>query len=228
MAEVMVAQGSREWLELRLGRITSTMIKGIVEGKPKKLNSLLREIRSPQMVSFDAPALRWGRHYEEQARSIYIMETDISAGWNLRESGFWLHDDIARVGGSPDGIWQDVMGRVLGGVEIKCPYNPLVHWKYCRWGLPVDHQWQVFFLMWLTGADFWDFVSYDPRATETGFFQQRVFRDQYRVALMESKIKEFLAVLENNEWFDEVLSARDVLASGLLSDYLNKDKTKNG
>lgn len=198
------------------------MIRGLMEGTPKKLNSMLREIRVPVEKSFDAPALAWGRHYESQAFAVYCLEAEAMPDWDLRESGFWVHDFVPGVGGSPDGIWEDDFGRVLGGVEIKCPYNPEVHIKYCKWGLPPEHQWQVFFLMWLTDADFWDFVSFDPRCSKNEFFMQRVFRDRYRVREMEIKLKEFTSILEKGEYYDEPISARDMLNSGMMAYFLDK------
>lgn len=227
MAEIQVVQRSKEWYEMRFGRVTSTTIRGVMEGSPKKLNAILRDIREPDPKEFDAPALRWGRHYEKEAQAYYVLSAEFIPGWNLRDSGFWVHDEVRCVGGSPDGIWEDDFGRVIGGVEIKCPYNPEVHLRYLEYGLPPEHQWQVFFLMWLTDADFWDFVSYDPRSVKVPFMRQRIFRDKHRVHEMEVRLKEFTERLINGEWYEEIPRAQDILNSGMLEYFLTK-KGNNG
>ena len=225
-SEYNVKQGSEVWHSLRAGRVTSTRAKIVIEGNSIQKNKLLKELRSPEPEPrFDAEALKWGRYYEETAFSSYVIQTEVVRGWNLRPAGFFISDSYPSAGGSPDGIWEDISigGEVIGGCEIKCPYNPDYHLKHLRWGLPREYQWQFFWLMWLTGADFWDFVSFDPRVdSENRLFVQRFFRDNNRMELIERKYAEFHHIYSSNEYYDEIPSAAELLASGCLADFLKR------
>jgi hypothetical protein len=90
----------------------------------------------------------WGLAYEEEARNWYEMET----GRTTERPGFIFMDDRKVIGCSPDSM----------GLEIKCP-SPAVHVRYLLDGvLPADYICQVQGLMFVTGAETWDFLSYHP------------------------------------------------------------------
>lgn len=72
-------------------------------------------------------------------------------------------------GGSPDAA-QTENRRIVYGAEFKCPINPLVHSRNRRikdqWELKEKHPQaygQCQFLIKITGADGWDWVSFDRR-----------------------------------------------------------------
>lgn len=72
-------------------------------------------------------------------------------------------------GGSPDAM-QKENGVIVKGAEIKCPINPLIHSRNRRiedqWELKEKNPqayWQVMFLMFITKAKEWDWVSFDDR-----------------------------------------------------------------
>jgi hypothetical protein len=73
-------------------------------------------------------------------------------------------------GGTPDCANITSSGLIDMGAEIKCPKNPINHFRRLKW----TSQWDVRenyiqcytqcqFLMMCTGAKQWDFVSYDDR-----------------------------------------------------------------
>lgn len=73
-------------------------------------------------------------------------------------------------GGSPDGINLDSANKVDAGIEIKCPKNPIYHFRRLKW----KDQWdikqnyiqcytQIQHLLMITDAFIWFFVDYDER-----------------------------------------------------------------
>jgi len=60
--------------------------------------------------------------------------------------------------------------------------------------MPPEHMAQVQGLMWITGRQWWDFVSYDARLpAEYQVYVQRVERDEEFIANLEEKIDSFQA-----------------------------------
>ena len=69
---------------------------------------------------------------------------------------FELSDDV---GGTPDAL----VGE-FGCLEVKCPYTPAVHINtLLNRTVPREYLWQVHGHILVTGRDWCDFVSFDPR-----------------------------------------------------------------
>lgn len=81
-----------------------------------------------------------------------------------------------------------------GLIEIKCPFNSAVHLGTILNGMPEDHMPQVQGLMWVTGAEWCDFVSFDPRMpAELQLYVQRIERNAEYIVNMEKEIIAFQA-----------------------------------
>lgn len=174
-------QGTLEWKQARLGMITASRFADVMT-QPKttrdreagKLSqtamTYLRQLAwevwaGKYLVSQIASgvkdyvprACQWGLDNEDQARDVYQELTG-----NLVEQTGFLSIPDTRVGCSPDGLVGDD-----GGVEIKCPYTGEVHCSYRELDtVPKEYFWQVHGAMYVTGADWWDFVSFDPRVDD--------------------------------------------------------------
>lgn len=131
-----------------------------------------------------AKSLQWGTDLEPFARQRY----EITTGAIIVPSGFVKHPSILWCGASPDGlIDQD------GGLEIKCPKTRKVHMETWLNGMPEEHIPQVQGNLWITGRQWYDFVSFDPRAPEDlQIYIQRVSRDDKYILALESHVTEFL------------------------------------
>ena len=93
---------------------------------------------------------------------------------------------------SPDGfVWED--GK-LGIIEFKCPKSR-THLGYLDAGvIPRIYQPQIDHTMWVTGAEFAYFQSFDPRFPEPlQRFHVRVERDEARISAHEAAVCLFLA-----------------------------------
>jgi predicted phage-related endonuclease len=94
-------------------------------------------------------AMQNGNDMERVAALAYSFET----GLQTEQTGFWYKDNV---GASPD----DTIVGQNGGVEYKNPL-PATHYLTLRTGIiPEHYYWQIIQCMYMTGADFWDYVSH--------------------------------------------------------------------
>ena len=184
-------QGTKEWHDIRCGRITASRIGDIM----KKLKSggygaghrnYVAELVAERLTgepadSFTNAAMQWGTDTEPQARSAYEFEKDVE----VEEIGFVKHPDIEMAGCSPDGLVGDD-----GLVEIKCPktatHIDTLRGSKIKKSYLLQMQWQ----MACTGRKWCDWVSYDPRMPlELSLFIKRVKRSDKKIKEMESEVR---------------------------------------
>ncbi len=121
-----------------------------------------------------------GTALEPEAREAYEFITD----YEVVETGFIL-DDSEEFGCSPDGL----VGE-QGGLEVKCPSTG-VHVSYLRKGVvPAKYYQQVQGCMWITGREWWDFMSYHPEMPHL------LVRARRNEKFIEAMAKEVLAAVE--------------------------------
>jgi hypothetical protein len=110
----------------------------------------------------------------------------------VRETGFLSHD-TELAGCSLDGDIDDFTGIL----EIKCPKSA-THIEYLRSGkLPSKYIPQITHNLWITDAEWCDFVSYDPRLPAgLDFFIVRVYARDLDIDSYEEKALAFLAEVD--------------------------------
>ena len=189
----MIEQGSKEWLELRLGKVTASRIADVL-AKGKSGEALSREDYRYELVvqrltgdpgeSFTNAAMEWGTATEPQARIAYEAQADVF----VEQVPFVLHPTIEWFGCSPDGLIGD-----KGLLEIKCP-NSKTHIKYLNAGKPpAKYVPQMQCQMAVTGRQWCDFVSFDPRLPDDlQLFVVRLDRDDEYIKSMEAEVVKFL------------------------------------
>lgn len=176
-------QGSEEWLAARLGKPSASNFAKLItsSGKPSTsansyINQLISErlISSPQEIYQNEHMIR-GNELEPDARETYEFITD----HKVEQVGFILSDD-KYYGCSPDGLIAD-----SGGLEIKCP-APNNHVAYLRANkIPSKYWQQVQGCLWITGRDWWDFMSYHP---EMPHLITRVERDEEFIKKLAAEV----------------------------------------
>ena len=141
-----------------------------------------------QEAGFVTQAMQDGIDREETARCLY---TD-TVGWSVDQVGFVSHDDLM-AGCSPDGV----IGSFDGIVEIKCPIAT-THLAFIKSGLvPDKYVRQCVHNMWITGAKWCDYVSYQPDFPEqVQMCMKRIKRDEKTIENYEAKVKAFLAEVD--------------------------------
>jgi hypothetical protein len=186
-------QGSPEWLAARLGIPSASMFAKIVTTKgiwsasaDAYINQLVAErLTGEREEVFQSHHMLRGTELEPDARDLYSLISDAE----VTEVGFCLHDTLS-AGCSPDGlIGED------GGLEIKAP-APATHVEYLRGGvLPSKYKQQVMGCLWITGREWWDFVSYHPTMKP---LIVRVERDEEYIAALEKCVTKAVNLIEEN------------------------------
>lgn len=172
-----IEQGSLEWHLARAGMVNSSEAAaafGRAPATPKDPLSFSKgattytiEVASQRMGGLDEDGyqsfhMQRGSTLEEEALDRYEEERFAT----LARKTWWVHDNM-NVACSPDGIDPDHPdGRI--GVEVKC-LNRTKHaqcWLAGNSGIPPEFKHQVQMNLWITGFDYWDFVSYHPGVRE--------------------------------------------------------------
>jgi len=184
-------QGTQEWLEARLGCPSGSGFSKLItaSGTPSSsaesyINDLIAELITGESTPFHVTEwMQRGTELEPFARMNYELETDSE----VTEVGFCMHDTL-RCGVSPDGLIGDD-----GGIEIKCP-KPSTHVKYLRKGtLPSEYKAQVMGCLWITGREWWDFMSYHPQMPNLLI---RVHRDEEYINQLERLVTHACQIIE--------------------------------
>ena len=197
-------QRTDAWFAARAGKVTASRFKDVLsrtaKGTPtadrtKYLWQLVVERLTGQPVPTpDAAPLRWGREQEQPALDAYIAST---LG-QVKQTGFIAHPTLP-CGASPDALVADIHDPdgAFGLVEIKCPWSSQVHLETWLNGMPEDHMAQVQGQMWLTGREWLDFVSFDPRMpADLQLYTQRIKGNPEFQARLEREIIAFSAEVD--------------------------------
>ncbi len=187
-------QRSPEWFAARLGCITASRAGDILATIKSGEAAARRDYRTelalhrltgqPTDEGYTSPEMQRGTDLEPEAFAAYEMFT----GRMARKIGFLRHTDY-RAGASPDGV----IGDFEGLLELKCPKSA-THLKYLRaGGVPADYLPQLTHQLWISGAAWVDFVSYDPRFPES--MQVFIARLSAADAPIEDYAKKALAFL---------------------------------
>lgn len=188
-------QRSEAWFAARLGKLTgsraSDMLATIKSGSEAagrrnlRVQLVLERVTGKvQEPGFVTPAMQAGIDREVDAAAIYEAVT----GRILTATGFLAHDTLA-AGCSLDGH----VGAFEGIIEIKCP-QPATHLDYLKTGtVPGDYLKQITHNLWLTGAAWCDWLSFNPDFPEALRVKLvRIQRDAAAMAAYERAAVAFL------------------------------------
>jgi len=187
-----IEQGSQDWLDLRLGKITASRVADIMSngrgGKPSDktksyMSELISEILTGEQTYFkQSAAMEWGTACEPQARAMYELQNDV----DVEEVAFIQLND--HVGVSPDGL----VGED-GLLEIKCPTSKKQIERALSDSYHSDYKEQIQMQLWVSGRKWCDFVSFDPRINgSASYLQERVYIDSGYIADMGFRIQNFI------------------------------------
>jgi putative phage-type endonuclease len=192
-------QGSDEWRKARAGSLGASQIADAL-ARTKSGYGASRANLAAQLVverltktpteGFTNAAMLWGVEKEPEARLAYEFFNDVS----VVSVGLVPHPTIKGTHASPDGL--------IGGdglIEIKCPQSA-THLETLRTeAIPLKYQIQMLWQIQCTGRQWCDFASFDPRLPENmRLFVKRLFRDDKRIAELETEVKDFLREVEDS------------------------------
>jgi hypothetical protein len=185
-------QGSVEWLAARAGIATASCFSAIMatiksgeaaERRNYRAQLVVERLTGKAAPSFQTDAMRLGIEREPLARQMY----ESLFGNLVDEVGLCLHDEL-ECGASPDGLVDSD-----GGLEIKCP-GLAKHLEYLRLKAePPEYTWQIQGCMWITGRQWWDFVSFNPDFPEDlQMVARRIPRDEVAIQRLADKVASFM------------------------------------
>ena len=187
-----------EWLRKRLGKITCSKFGDLMgSGRSKDAlfsqtgYSYLRRIvaeRFGSWYSVSAKSMDWGNENESKAITEYANRFE----WDVDSTPFQYFDLTDDIGGTPDGL---VGGS--GCLEIKCPFDPAVHVNtLLTKEVPIEYEWQVVGHLLVTGRDWCDFISFDPRMEgKHRLCVVRVERSEARIELLKKRLEVAVGVV---------------------------------
>jgi hypothetical protein len=157
-------QRTPDWYAARIGRLTGScagdMLARIKSGEAAARRDLRLRLACERLTGesqedvYVSKEMQRGIDREADAFAAYEART----GNLVQRVGFLAHDTL-QAGCSPDGQ----VGAYSGIVELKVPKSA-THLRYIKAGvLPSDYVGQVMHNLWITGAQWCDFVSFDDR-----------------------------------------------------------------
>lgn len=188
-----IAQGTPEWLAMRLGKVTASRIADVMATASASRKNYMAELVCERLTGrhedkYKSAAMRRGNELEPKARAYYELES----GLDVTEVAMIPHPVILMSGASPDGLVGDD-----GLIEIKCP-NTATHIDFLHNLNPKqEYIYQMQWQMACTGRKWCDFVSYDDRLPEHLSYRcLRVQRDDSLIRDVEYEVVLFLAELD--------------------------------
>ncbi len=180
-------QGSDEWYQARLGKVTASCFGHAIaggQGKTRKqymIKLIAERMTGEHQMGYSNKFMENGSGTEPQAREYYELLNDCI----VQEVGFCEFNE--NTGASPDGlIGED------GTLEIKCPLASTHIETILADRVPSVYVPQIQGTLWVTGRQWCDFVSYVPQMTNRPYWCKRVFRDEKNINVLKIGIESFI------------------------------------
>ena len=201
MTIIDVRQGTPEWFAARLGRVTGSRAKDVTaltkNGEAAARRDYRLELVAERLTGrhddsgFTSKEMQRGTDMEPMAFAAYEFES----GHLVRRTGFVQSVNLA-TGCSLDGDVSDMDGII----EIKCPKSATHFGHFNSATVPSNHMPQIVHNLWVTGAGWCDFVSFDDRFPEAlQLVIRRVTRDDAVIAGYALQVEAFLAEVDRDE-----------------------------
>lgn len=205
----MIEHRTPEWFKIRIGKFTASNFPSLLARPADKNASIAKsalnciEKAAAQMYFNqyyerpDSDSTRWGIRNESLAIKVFTERI----GMQAKNIGYVEHPQITSVGATPDTQIIDLtQPNKLIIAQIKCPYNPQYHKDYINKITDTqslrkkksEYYWQMQGEMWVTGADYSYFVSFDPRMNEAEYSLHyvKIYKDNDAITLLEQKVVE--------------------------------------
>lgn len=192
-------QRSPEWIAARLGRLTASraadMLASVKVGEAAARRNLKAQLVLERLTGrsqesgYLSAAMQAGMDREPDALLWYEALT----GQIVRRTGFIMHDELM-AGASLDGH----LGTFEGVVEAKSPIAA-THLEYLRTGkVPGEYLKQAHHQMWITGARWCDWLSFNPYFPESLRCKLvRIPHDEAVIADYDKQARAFLAEIDD-------------------------------
>lgn len=210
-------QRSEEWYSARAGLLTGsvaynamhTIKSGAFSAARKHLRTKLaleRLLGKSQEPRFASDAMQHGIEKEPLA----LARHEATSGLILTTPGFLRHTEVF-AGCSLDAAVME-RGRIVGIVEGKAPESATHHDYLRSRKVPEEYQWQCVHNLWVSGADWCDFCSFDDRfPPPLDYLCVRLYAEPKAIRAYEIQALAFLA--EVAEEVDAINKLREEMAA---------------
>lgn len=191
-------QRTDEWFKARLGKVTASKISDVLAKirtgeaavrRNYKMQLATERLTGQKTDSYINQAMQDGIDREDTAREIFEIVRDIK----VEQVGFIDHPTIEMAGASPDGLLPD-----NGVLEIKCPVETTHTTNLLERKLPSRYVSQVQWQMACTGAEYANFVSYNPNfEPKLQLIYLDVERDDEYIEMLEEEVSTFLTEVDD-------------------------------
>lgn len=191
---VTTEQRTPEWHQARVAMLTGTcasdMLATIKSGEAAARRDLRARLVAERLSGqsqedgYVSKEMQRGSDLEADAICAYELARDVV----VQPVGFLAHHELS-AGCSPDGQ----INQFEGLIEVKCP-KTATHIGYLRsQKVPTAYLHQITHNLWITGAQWCDFVSFDPRLPEAArLLVRRVLRSEVDLKAYELAVRLFL------------------------------------
>ena len=191
-------QCSDEWYLARLGKATASEFHNVLNKKTGRGTYMIKlaaeRLTGVGQDGYTNAIMERGKELEAEAREYY----ETIYGQEVIQVGFAEFDEW--VGASPDGLIGDD-----GLLELKCPNSTTHITNIIKNKMPTKYIPQVQGQLWVTGRQWCDFASYDPRLESRPFWSVRIQRDEEYIknlhaatSVFVAELKELIAKIETN------------------------------
>jgi len=180
-----IIQGSPEWHNEKLGKVSASNINKIITATGGKsiqrdgyMNRLAAEIITGRKAkSFKSDAMNVGNERENESRSNFEFHTDLE----VEQVGIIYKNDKKLFLCSPDGI---IKGKKQG-TEFKNPEDHTQIKRLRKNKLPTEYFVQVQSSLYITGFECWHFFSYVPDMKPLHIIVEpnKIFHNKLKIAL---------------------------------------------
>jgi hypothetical protein len=215
MRFIQCPQGSEAWLQARSGIITASCFADAISaltrasghrkaGDPSATSDKYASDIAIEQISgkpYGEPVKAWalarGHELEPHARARYEASTGnmaMEAGVVLTDDGTFGYstDGLVNPSASPEAM-ADYVASCEGLIEIKCPIDSQKIFNIRQTGDLSEYLEQMQGGMWLTGAEWCDFIMYVPDLEAVGndLYVKRVLRDEDFIEDMAARLMKF-------------------------------------
>lgn len=207
----------KEWLISRLGKFTASesirlmgyedkleFPEGAMTYATEKAIEVLTEYNPERRIN--SKSVEWGNLTENEACEVFMEK------YNLEVLNYGSNQEMISKGDhlscTPDGIIKDENGFIVSGIETKCP-DSKTHLFYLQnlnlssfKKLVTKYYWQIQTCIYVTNAQYWYFISYDPafKKEENRMLVLKIERNEEDIAKLRRRlgqaIKEKQKILE--------------------------------
>lgn len=209
----LIPQRSDEWHALRCGKLTGSGAQAVIQERKRGTGELAKRAdlrqrlvveRLTGIAANDLPYLPKDMQHGIDTEPLAVSAYEAETGEIVTRVGFIEHDTLM-AGCSPDGL----VSYSDGAIEVKCPASS-THLEYLQANaIPEDYYGQLIHTLFITGAQWVDFVSYDPRFQDERMrlFRKRMTSDPKILTAYALAVSLFLSEVDKEV---EALSAPEV------------------